>query len=296
MADPRELLRGVQLRPDLPVPAHRRLRRRPLDARHLRRRPRLADRGRTRGRDGPGRTGRGTRAVRYDDDEPGSPWSWILYLDERATRRAGRGARGDLQRSAYGGDALAHFPWAWKASKLRSGCATCRDRGRPHTAARGAPHLRPLDGPDPRPLPRRRAAVSCVIPGHDVTARSSSRTSCASMAMACPSRSGRVRLRLDVLLLRLNRAAYEPTRADELARGGGYRRRRRCPPRRGARPACRSRHPATRELHDGGRPPTRRSAESTASPRPPSGQWSSTVTIGDVASTGSVSASIGLTE
>src|SRR5947209_9627950 len=24
-------------------------------------------------------------ATRYSDDEPDSPWSWILYLDERAT-------------------------------------------------------------------------------------------------------------------------------------------------------------------------------------------------------------------
>ena len=23
-------------------------------------------------------------AIRYDDDEPGSPWAWILYLDGRA--------------------------------------------------------------------------------------------------------------------------------------------------------------------------------------------------------------------
>ena len=24
-------------------------------------------------------------ALRYDDDEPGSPWTWILYLDERGS-------------------------------------------------------------------------------------------------------------------------------------------------------------------------------------------------------------------
>src|SRR5436305_10162190 len=24
-------------------------------------------------------------AIRYDDDEPGAPWMWILYLDERAS-------------------------------------------------------------------------------------------------------------------------------------------------------------------------------------------------------------------
>src|ERR1043166_5498100 len=26
-------------------------------------------------------------AIRYDDDEPGSPWSWILYLDEGASEK-----------------------------------------------------------------------------------------------------------------------------------------------------------------------------------------------------------------
>ena len=39
-------------------------------------------------------------AVGYNDDEPGSPWSWILYLDAQATRRAAGGARGDLHRAA----------------------------------------------------------------------------------------------------------------------------------------------------------------------------------------------------
>jgi hypothetical protein len=31
-------------------------------------------------------------AVRYSDDEPGSPWTWILYLDTRASyvQRAAR--------------------------------------------------------------------------------------------------------------------------------------------------------------------------------------------------------------
>ena len=24
-------------------------------------------------------------ALRYSDDEPGSPWTWVLYLDERAS-------------------------------------------------------------------------------------------------------------------------------------------------------------------------------------------------------------------
>src|SRR3954451_11799040 len=53
---------------------------------------------------------------RYDDDEPGSPWDFVLYLDDRADD----GQRSALQAiftGAWGGEALAHFPWAWKPSR-----------------------------------------------------------------------------------------------------------------------------------------------------------------------------------
>src|SRR6185437_14688787 len=55
-------------------------------------------------------------AIRYDDDEPGSPWTWILYLDAQATD-AQRSALDDIFTGRSGGDALKHFPWAWKASE-----------------------------------------------------------------------------------------------------------------------------------------------------------------------------------
>jgi hypothetical protein len=56
-------------------------------------------------------------ALRYSDDEPGSPWTWILYLDERAGE-AQQEALESIFTGRLGGDALAHFPWAWKASEL----------------------------------------------------------------------------------------------------------------------------------------------------------------------------------
>ena len=56
-------------------------------------------------------------AVRYDDDEPGSPWTWILYLDEGATEEQ-RAALEGIYSGRLGGDAATHFPWAWKASTL----------------------------------------------------------------------------------------------------------------------------------------------------------------------------------
>ena len=55
-------------------------------------------------------------AVRYSDDEPGSPWSWIIYLDAQADddQQAKLEA---IFTGRLGGDAVEHFPWAWKESK-----------------------------------------------------------------------------------------------------------------------------------------------------------------------------------
>jgi hypothetical protein len=56
-------------------------------------------------------------AIRYDDDEPGSPWRWVLYLDERGSV-AQREALEAIFTGRLGGDAETHFPWVWKASDL----------------------------------------------------------------------------------------------------------------------------------------------------------------------------------
>src|SRR5204862_2164454 len=56
-------------------------------------------------------------ATRYSDDEPGSPWTWVLYLDAR-TSGAQREALESIFIGRLGGDAVSHFPWAWKASEL----------------------------------------------------------------------------------------------------------------------------------------------------------------------------------
>src|SRR4051794_14467110 len=56
-------------------------------------------------------------ATRYDDDEPGSPWSFVVYLDSRA-REEQRDALEAIYTGRLGGDAETHFPWAWKASTL----------------------------------------------------------------------------------------------------------------------------------------------------------------------------------
>lgn len=103
-------------------------------------------------------------AVRYSDSEPGSPWSWILYVDERALPEQHQALEaiwsGDL-----GGDAVTHFPWAWKASErlaVRSAAIDVRHEPRRQwlrIGERVTVEIRDrYDGPE---------TVTCVIPGHD---------------------------------------------------------------------------------------------------------------------------------
>src|SRR5215218_2344062 len=56
-------------------------------------------------------------ALRYSDDEPRSPWTYVLYLDERGTDEQ-REALEVLFTGRLGGDAESHFPWVWKPSNL----------------------------------------------------------------------------------------------------------------------------------------------------------------------------------
>ena len=103
-------------------------------------------------------------AVRYSDDEEGSPWTWILYIDTNAAEEQ-REAIEAIYAGRLGGDAEKHFPWAWKASELvavrpveievehsrRRQLLRVRDRVSVRIRDR-------YDGPE---------TVTCVIPGHD---------------------------------------------------------------------------------------------------------------------------------
>jgi hypothetical protein len=56
-------------------------------------------------------------ALSYSDDEPGSPWSFVLYLDERGDSEQSE----TLKRIFLGrlpGTQIDHFPWAWKPSNV----------------------------------------------------------------------------------------------------------------------------------------------------------------------------------
>jgi hypothetical protein len=103
-------------------------------------------------------------ATRYSDDEVGSPWSWILYVDVNATEEQ-REAIEAIYSGRLGGDAEKHFPWAWKASELLAvrpvEIEVEHSRRRQFLRVRDRVSVRIRDRYDGR------ETVTCVIPGHD---------------------------------------------------------------------------------------------------------------------------------
>lgn len=103
-------------------------------------------------------------ATRYSDDEPGSPWTWILYIDHRADERQ-RVALEAIFSGHLGGDALTHFPWARKRSELVA--------VRPveievdHTRRRQWLRIRDRVSVRIRDRYAGDETVTCGIPGHD---------------------------------------------------------------------------------------------------------------------------------
>jgi hypothetical protein len=52
----------------------------------------------------------------YEDDEPGSPWTFFLYVDERGSARQ-REALALILTGGLGGTPRRQFPWVWKESR-----------------------------------------------------------------------------------------------------------------------------------------------------------------------------------
>jgi hypothetical protein len=113
----------------------------------------------------------GMRAVlanRYDDDEPGSPWSIVLYVDERGDERQ-REALEAIFLGRLRGTPERQFPWVWKNSNLIAVRPVAIEID--HTPGRGwfragsqvSVRVR-------KPVPRQET-VTCVIPGHDRSGR-----------------------------------------------------------------------------------------------------------------------------
>ena len=103
-------------------------------------------------------------ASRYSDDEPGSPWTWILYLDARATDEQ-RAALEGIFTGRLGGDATTHFPWAWKASELVAVRPVEIDVD--HTRRRQRLRIRDHVSVRIRDRYGGGETVTCVIPGHE---------------------------------------------------------------------------------------------------------------------------------
>src|SRR5690242_20194689 len=103
-------------------------------------------------------------AIRYDDDEPGSPWSWVLYLDERGSSEQHEALEA-IFTGRLGGDALAHFPWAWKMSELLAVRPVTIELD--HAPRRQWLRIRDHVTVRIRDRYPGAEAVTCVIPGHD---------------------------------------------------------------------------------------------------------------------------------
>jgi hypothetical protein len=103
-------------------------------------------------------------ACRYSDDEPGSPWTWALYLDATATDQQ-RAALEGIFTGRAGGDALRHFPWAWKASELVAVRPVAIDVE--HTRRRQRLRIRDRVSVRIRDRYPGDETVTCVIPGHE---------------------------------------------------------------------------------------------------------------------------------
>jgi len=105
-------------------------------------------------------------ASRYSDDEPGSPWTWTLYLDARASD-AQRDALEGIFTGRLGGDAERHFPWAWKESTLVAVLPV--DIEVDHTRDRQWLRIRDRVSVRIRERWAGDETVTCVIPGHEQT-------------------------------------------------------------------------------------------------------------------------------
>ena len=105
-------------------------------------------------------------ACQYDDDEAGSPWTFLLYVDERGDDDQRR-ALVEILTGARGGSVMKHFPWAWKESRFLgwrpAAIVIDHTPGRGWFRAGGSIEMR-VRAPVPDQEP-----VACVIPGYSQT-------------------------------------------------------------------------------------------------------------------------------
>jgi hypothetical protein len=104
-------------------------------------------------------------ALTYEDDEPGSPWTFVIYVDERGTEQQ-RETLVEILTGRRGGDLILNLPWIRKPSDLvavRPAAIDIRHGPDGHELRVGSAveisASRPVETDD---------RVSCVIPGHHI--------------------------------------------------------------------------------------------------------------------------------
>jgi hypothetical protein len=113
----------------------------------------------------------GLRAVlanRYSDDEPGSPWSFVLYIDERGDERQLE-ALESIFLGRLGGTPEVQFPWVWKPSTLLAVRPVAIEID--HTPGHGWFRAGSEVSVRVREPVADQEPVTCVIPGHDRSGR-----------------------------------------------------------------------------------------------------------------------------
>jgi hypothetical protein len=101
---------------------------------------------------------------RYDDDEPGSPWTFVLYVDERGDEYQ-RETLARILTGELGGTPQEQFPWVWKESDLlgwRPAAIEIEHTPRKGWFRVGDQVMVRIRGAVPDQEP-----VTCVIPGYD---------------------------------------------------------------------------------------------------------------------------------
>lgn len=107
-------------------------------------------------------------ALRYHDDEPGSPWTYALFVDAHGSD-AQRKLLSDVFTGRLGGSAIKQFPWAFKDAHLLG--VDAAEIEIDHTPGRGwfkaggnvEVRIREPFG--------EQETVTCVIPGHHRSGR-----------------------------------------------------------------------------------------------------------------------------
>ena len=103
--------------------------------------------------------------IRYEDDEPGSPWSFVVHVDERGSEEQ-REALASILTGKLGGEDVLRLPWVRKPSEelaVRASRIELRvDGDRKELRVGSAVELAAT-----KPFPTEER-VSCVIPGHHI--------------------------------------------------------------------------------------------------------------------------------